>query len=433
MKYRLAPLVLLLAAVSAAGAAQEDNWLQDRIERAQPGETITLPPGEYAGPLVIDKPLVLQGEGRSAIRGNGRTHVIHIKAADVVIAGFAITGSGLDLSSDHAAVFVEGDRAVIRENEIAESLHGIYLKQVTGCRIVNNRIKGKTERLVPVADVMQQGLAPASAEMCTVTLDQNQRGNGIHLWRSEDNLIEGNVIRDTRDGIYFSFSHHTHVRGNRIHHVRYGLHYMYSDDNVFENNHFTENAAGAAIMYSEGLWVRHNTFTGNRGQRAYGILLQSVDRIQLAENEISRNTVGIYLENSNDNTVKANTIAHNYIGARLTVSSGGNRFSRNRFSGNLHPVEFEQVNQYNTWEIAGVGNYWQGFQPVDLDGNGIGDLPHREVDLFGPMRRDFPLVGLLSGSPAVDLVRFATQQSAIPGLPVVVDKAPLTTPDSKQP
>ena len=57
--------------------------------------------------------------------------------------------------------------------------------------------------------------------------------------------------------------------------------------------------------------------------------------------------------------------------------------------------------------------------------NGIGDVPHRELDLFGALRRDLPAIGLLGGSPAERLLRFVHARVALPGLAGVVDPAPL--------
>ena len=68
-------------------------------------------------------------------------------------------------------------------------------------------------------------------------------------------------------------------------------------------------------------------------------------------------------------------------------------------------------------------------QGADLDFNhdGVGDLPHRELDLFGILRRDFPAVAFLSASPAVRLLQFANERAAIPGLSSIDDPAPLTS------
>lgn len=400
--------------------------LQQRISEAQAGSVIVVEPGEYSGPLVIRKPVKLMGKGRPVIRGDGSGHVVHVLADDVTLEGFRVQGSGMNLDHDDAAIIIEGNRAVIRDNHVADSLHGIYLKKAQGCRIVGNVVEGKTHKIVPV-DIFNKHLAPDGAEFCRIDIDQNRRGNGIHLWQSSDTLIANNIIRDTRDGIYFSFSHRSQVQHNRIERVRYGLHYMYSNDNFFDDNVFSENAAGAAIMYSQGVYVRGNRFVSNRGSRAYGLLMQSVDHSRIEANQLTGNTVGIYLENSNANVLLGNTITRNYIGIRLSLTSARNTFSRNVIAYNMHPVETSGNDATNRWQLRGVGNTWQYAEQLDFNLDGIGDLPHRVVDVFGGIRREFPWIALLSNSPAVHLLRYVNQRLPLRAMPGIVDRRPLVS------
>jgi nitrous oxidase accessory protein len=400
--------------------------LQDRINAAAPGETIQLQAGVHPGPVVIDKRLNLLGDNGAEIRGDGSGNVVSIKADDVTLSGLRITGSGLRLSDDDAAVFVTGNRARIENNVIADSLHGIYLKKVSGAQILHNRIEGKTT-LSPSTEPVEKGIGQGS-ENCDTTLVSNRRGNGIHQWNCDGNTIRGNEISEARDGIYFSFTNNSRVEDNLIHHVRYGLHYMYSDNNVFLNNTFTENAAGAAIMFSKELVVRGNRFINNRGHRAYGLIFQSSDRSRLEQNEITSNAVGLSFNQCNDNEIAGNRVTGNYIGLRFGSNSGGNRFTENVFTRNLHPIETGGSDvSGNKWAVNGVGNFWESDLGVDLDQDGINDLPHRELDSFGILRRDFPAVAFLSGSPALKLLRFANERAVIPGMSAIEDPAPLTS------
>jgi nitrous oxidase accessory protein len=91
----------------------------------------------------------------------------------------------------------------------------------------------------------------------------------------------------------------------------------------------------------------------------------------------------------------------------------------------VNPVEMAGETGTNRWSIAGVGNYWEGAADFDLDRDGINDVPHRELDLFGVLRRNFPAIAFLSQSPAVKLLRFAHQRAALPGLNSIEDPAPL--------
>ncbi len=267
---------------------------------------------------------------------------------------------------------------------------------------------------------------PAEGELCDVDLNQNRRGNGVHIWNSNGHVVAGNTIRHTRDGVYFSFVDRSKVRDNDIEGVRYGLHYMYSDDNLFEDNVFRDNAAGAALMSSSGIVLRRNRFLANQGHRSYGVLLQTVESSTLEENQISGNTVGVFFESGHGNRLIGNRIDRNHIGIHASDSSDGNQFAGNRFLGNLHTVETTGGNVTSQWAIDGRGNYWDGAVTIDLDRNGIADVPHRELDLFGALRRELPAIGLLAGSPAERLLRFVHARLALPGLAGVVDPAPLT-------
>ena len=419
-----APLIIAitLCLTLNAGAAT----LQERIDATAPNEMIRVEAGVHAGPIIIKKPVTLIGEAGSEIRGNGTGKVVTIAADDVTLRGLRITGSGLQLSDDDAAVFATGNRAKIENCVIADSLHGIYLKKVSDAQILNNRIQGKTS-LAASTEPVEKGIGQ-SAENCDTTLVANRRGNGIHQWNCEGNLIRGNEISDTRDGIYFSFTNNSRVENNLIQHARYGLHYMYSDGNVFENNTFTENAAGAAIMFSKDMVVRGNRFVSNRGYRAYGLIFQSSDRSRLEQNEISENAVGLSFNQCNQNEIVGNRVTRNYIGLRFGSNSDGNRFTENIFTGNLHPIETGASDvSGNLWAVNGVGNSWDTGPELDLDRDGIIDVPHRELDLFGILRRDFPAIAFLSESPAVKLLRFANERAVIPGMSSIEDPAPLTS------
>ena len=414
-------VIAVLCAASSLAAAT----LQERIDAAALNQTIRVESGVQAGPIVIKKPLTIIGEKGAEIRGNGSGNVITIAADDVTLRGLRITGSGLRLSDDDAAVFVTGNRAKIDNCVIAESLHGIYLKKVSGTQILNNRIEGKTT-LAASTEPVEKGIG-TSAENCDTTLVSNRRGNGVHQWNCEGTVIRRNEISETRDGIYFSFTNNCRVENNFIHHVRYGLHYMYSDGNVFENNAFTDNAAGAAIMFSKELVVRGNRFLNNRGHRAYGLIFQSSDRSRLEHNEISENAVGLSFNQCNQNGIVGNSVSQNYIGLRFGSNSDGNRFTENMFVRNIHPIETGASDvSGNAWAVAGVGNLWDKDVDLDLDRDGINDLPHRELDLLGILRRDFPVIAFLSDSPALKLLRFANERAAIPGVSAIEDPAPLT-------
>jgi nitrous oxidase accessory protein len=314
-----------------AQASAEPLTLQERIDAAAPGETLRIEPQVFNEAIVITKPLKLIASGEnfaSQIRGNGKGKVVTIVADDVTLSGFRISGSGLKLMDDDAAIFITGNRATIQNNLIEDSLHGIYLKKTSGNKVLNNRIRGKIA-ISQDAAVNPENLAAGNPENCDAdnALVSARRGNGIHQWNCTENLIAGNDISDTRDGIYFSFTTKSRVQNNTIRRARYGLHYMYSDENIFENNTFADNAGGAAMMFSKKLTIRGNHFIENRGLRGYGLLFQSVDYSQVCDNQIERNAVGLSFIQCNQNEIASNRIAQNYLGVRFDSNSDGNCFT----------------------------------------------------------------------------------------------------------
>ena len=421
-----------------ASVAPEVAWsqsLQDQIDAATPGDTLVVNGGTHDGPFVLDRPLMLVGKNRPHLKGNEATHVVTIQANDVTIRGFRITDSGKQLSDDHAGIMVKGHRATIRDNHLSDVLHGVYVKGKTRAVIVENRIEGPPtvpRRLTPEeARAYTDCSVPPGGGTCEVPLASAQRGNGIHLWNARHSTITHNTVHHTRDGTYFSHSDHNYTAHNTIHDVRYGLHFMYSDDNAFEHNVFTNNASGSALMYSDGITVRHNTFRNNRSQRGYGLLLQTMTDGHFVDNRMTQNGTGIYLENSTRNVFEENVVAANYRGLRITGSSMENQFGRNLIRSNLHTAAVAGMSATNEWQVDGVGNFWGPRGLLDVNADGVSELPYRTVDLLGGRREDFAYVDLLAASPGLALLEEALRRVPSLDVPAITDEAPLLQPPAQ--
>jgi nitrous oxidase accessory protein len=425
-------LALTCGLLLSVGPALAQPSLQARLDAAAPGDTIVVDGGVHDGPFVIDTPLVLVGKNRPHLKGDEATHVVTINASDVTIEGVRITDSGKQLSGDHAGIMVQGHRATIRGNHLADVLHGVYVKGKDRAVIVENTIEGPptVARQVTPEEARQYEdcSVPPEGGSCEVPLVSAQRGNGIHLWSALHATITHNTVHHTRDGTYFSHSDHNYTAHNTIHDVRYGLHFMYSDDNAFEHNVFTDNASGSALMYSDGITVRHNTFRNNRSQRGYGLLLQTMTDGRFVDNRMTQNGTGVYLENSTRNVFEQNVVASNYRGFRITGSSMENRFGRNLIRGNLHTAAVSGMSETNEWTIDGVGNFWGPRGLLDVDADGVSELPYRTVDLLGGRREDFAYVDLLAASPGLILLEEALRRVPSLDVPAITDEAPLLQP-----
>jgi len=369
-------LALLLIAALGAAASGASSSLREVIAAAKPGDTVLVEPGVYAGNLVIDKPLTLKGKGRPVIRGEGKGSVITVLAGPAAIEGFQIERSGGRLEREDSGILLRSSGNRVVNNVFRDVLYGIYFFASDHNQVAGNVIDGRP------------------------WLEQGERGSGIHVWKSADNTITGNVITGVRDGMYLQNANRSRIKGNRVSGVRYGLHYMYSDDNAFEDNVFERNVAGAAIMYSQRISFRRNAFVRNRGFASYGILFQDSDYLRSENNVFADNAVGIFMEALRHSVFEGNLIASNDTAVFIFASATGNEFTRNNFIGNLTPIRVVGKNTRTHWSRNGTGNYWQEYEGYDLDGDSIGDVPFRIQNLFEHLEGNYPRLRLYFFSPA---------------------------------
>jgi len=389
------------AGVEGRPARDHASPLQAAVDRAQPGDRVTVPAGTYTGDLYIDRPLTLSGVGRPTLRGSGTGSVIRVRAAGVVIEGFDIDGGGTgDLGRDTSGIHVAAPRVAIRDCRVRGSLFGIYLRESDDAVVEGNTITGIAGR--------------APGEM----------GSGIHVWNSQRFRLVGNTIIGTRDGFYIQSSSNGLVRLNRASDLRYGLHYMFSDDNVFEDNVFERGAAGAALMYSHRLTFRRNRFVRNRGFASVGLLLKACDDVIAEDNLIADNARGIFLEGSYRNQFRRNLVALSDMALVIYDSSGGNLFEGNVFIGNLTPLSLSGKRTDTRFD----GNYWSDHGDPDLDGDGISDRPYRLSNVFDHLRGNLTAADLFSRSIAAVALGAAEQTFPVLDPIPVIDAHPLARP-----
>ena len=75
-------------------AATQAASLQDKIERALPGETIEIPKGVYEENLVLTKPITLKGQGKVTIRSKNEKPAITIKGKNVSLKNMKVEYKG---------------------------------------------------------------------------------------------------------------------------------------------------------------------------------------------------------------------------------------------------------------------------------------------------------------------------------------------------
>lgn len=383
--------------------AAETSPLQVRVDAATAGATIEVETGEYAGDLVIDKPLRLIGRGRPLLVGSGSGSVVRVRAEDVTIEGFDIDGRrGGNLGRDTAGIHTAAARTTLRDCAVREALFGIYLRESHDAVVEGCRIRGIPD------------------------LDPGEKGSGIHVWNVEGFRLVGNELVGVRDGFYIQSSYHGLVRGNVARDLRYGLHYMFSDDNVFEDNTFENGDAGTAIMYSNRITFRRNRFIRNRGFASVGLLFKTCEDVLAEDNLIADNARGIFMDDVYRGVFRRNVVAGSDAGIVLYQGSADNRFEDNVFVGNMTPLALVG----RRTDTVFVGNYWSGNQEPDLDGDGRSDRPYRLTSVFDHFRGNLAAADLLSDSVAATAIAAAEQAFPVLSPVAVEDSSPRVRPPS---
>lgn len=405
MKLRLA-LLSALCLASPLWAAEirvppGPDALQSAIAGASPGDVLTLIAGQYPGAVTIDKSLTIAGEAASVIDGQGLGTVVTIDAADVTLRGVTVTGSGMNSEALDAGIKIlkKADRALIENNRVLGNLHGIDIHGGRDARVTGNRVEGTRNARV------------------------NDRGNGIYVWNSPGAVVEGNTVRWGRDGIFANASKKNVFRNNTFRDLRFAVHYMYTNDSEVEGNVSIGNHLGYAIMFSNRVVVKDNLSLGDRSN---GVMLNYANNSDVSGNLVRGGTQKcLFIYNAHKNLIYGNRFEGCDIGIHFTAGSERNVLTANSFIGNREQVKYVGT-RHVEWSFEGKGNFWSDHASFDLNGDGIADGVFRPNDLMDHILWSQPAAALLTGSPAVQLVRWS--QSSFPAtLPGgVVDSHPLT-------
>ena len=408
-------IALAFAAVGGGGTAPPTAGapsIGELIAHAQPGATVLVPAGTYRERIVIDKPLTLVGDGWPVIDAGRAGDVVLVTASDVTLRGFVVQGSGRDVVAEPAGIRVRADRATIEGNRLQDVLYGIMLEDSGGHRVSNNSIESVLE------------------------FSPERRGHALYLWHTDGNRVEGNTVSGAKDGIFLGYATNTHVERNHVSGARYGIHYMYADHNTFIDNVFRENMAGAAIMFSRDITFRGNEFAySDSPASGYGLLFKDVDDVEMSDNLVHHNRIGIMLEGAPLTPgatvmLRRNLIGFNDIALTIATTTAAT-FTENSFTGNLEQVQITSASakHHNQWSLDGRGNHWDEYQGYDANGDGIGDIPFRYEGAFDELVRRNEWVRAYAFTPARSALELAARWfPAYRPEPRVVDASPLLAP-----
>ena len=139
--------------------------IQDAIDASADGDEIIVCGGTYHESLMVDRSIILRGDGNPVVDGSGANDpAISITAANVTLVGFTITGT------------------------VVEHKSGAMMVESQGSMLLNNTV-------------------------C------NNAGTGVRLMKSSNCLVSGNQVHDNGGkGIVLISSRNNTLTGNQVHH-----------------------------------------------------------------------------------------------------------------------------------------------------------------------------------------------------------------------
>jgi len=358
-------------------------FLQELVNAAPAGSVLQPPPGIYSGPLVVDKPLTIDGGGAVTIDGGGKGTVAVLAASDSVLRGLRLVNSGSSHDSDDACLNVRGDRNRIEDLQIDHCLFGIDLKKANDNVVRGNRIRSKP-------------------------FDLGTRGDSLRLWYSHRNLIADNLIEDARDMVAW-YSNDNRYLDNVARRSRYSIHFMFASNNLVEGNRFYDNAVGVYVMYSGGGAIRNNLFSRANGPTGMAVGFKEASDVVVEGNEIIYCAIGVGLDMSPfepDSTIsiRGNRIAYNGVGISFLADKEGTLVDGNIFEGNLSQVAMGDAGsaRNNVWR----GNYWDDYQGFDRDDDGQGDRQHELYAYADQLWMAVPYARFFRNAPVMEMLDF---------------------------
>lgn len=408
MKWLLTLLIFSVAAAVSAntivvGKNRPVKLLRHGINAAENGDTVLLESGIYnEGNIVINKSIHLIGINNPVLDGNNKNEIITLTGRQICISGIHFKDAGYSSMNDFAALkVIDATGILIENNIITNASFGIHISNSTNSTVRNNTITGTNK-------------------------SEHLSGNGVHLWKCSNMVIEANEISGHRDGIYFEFVSASTIKSNRSHNnVRYGLHFMFSHDDTYLSNTFENNGAGVAVMYSKNVRMENNLFDKNWGASAYGILLKDITNSHILHNRFFQNTVGIHMEGSSRIEIGNNIFKANGWALKVQASCDDNTFYSNNFFGNTFDVATNGSISLNKFSH----NYWDKYEGYDMNDDGIGDIPYHPVSMYAMIVEQNPTTLMLMRSFMISLLDKA--EKAIPSLTpeYLIDNAPLFKPN----
>ena len=317
--------------------------ITEALNLAAEGDTIYVFGGTYNETLTIKKHVSLIGgiDDQPSIisRGVELKYLINISTDSVTLENFIIEDSGRHITSQHGAlIYVSSNNVVLQKNDISQcDLWGIYLDSSDGNTIQGNMIN----------DTKGIFVLSSNNNVFSNNTISNSSDAGINLRSSKRNILSQNRFMASNYGIYTKGCSNMNITQNIFtKNVFHGIYTTEDKNDIIQANNFNNTNSGITLG-SSNCTIADNIF--NYGQ--IGLILQKTE-CQIFNNSFQNlSSIGISaLQGSNNNVIYLNHFLRNDVNAREKGS--------------------------NHWDNGTKGNYWDNYNYIDRNLDGIGDIPY---------------------------------------------------------
>jgi len=327
------------------------------------------------------------------------------------------------------------DDSLISNNKITQTKFGICINQVNELQVRNNILFNCTgEGIAPhsgnhinlTGNLMAycgiSGISDDYSELSTYSIDTSNKVNGkpvyFHLDSNNldnvDYLNPGQIIlvncnssniseisiSDTANALTLLHCNNASIRDCNFSDNHCGINLDYSNNNTISRNTLdNNNLAGIYLSLSNNNSIFRNDISNNNydlspsGVNGVGVNLYTLcNNNSVYENTLLYNNIGVYVYLGRYNTITYNVIKDNYEYGLLIdgAFSEFNLIYSNCFISNLIENACDNATN-NQWDNGTIGNYWDDYDGIDADANGVGDISYNITGSAGT-QDNFPLM-----------------------------------------